>query len=389
MKAIHLYSECYFRGMGYIDNNIIYSKLKRTRYYLHYLQQSAHIIDKCTSTNGNTVGEKVSILMKCSMKEMDKVWRDKHNNPGRHIQQRAIKTCTQRNNVSFLKLEEYFKILPANGQMIQVISESYLLELNFLNSEDYIDAASKCDYQLQLYSKCYLTELGYIDRTARIQYDNIKNISAPDISFKQYSNWADLCKKEVADTITETPHKFSKCFLFNIHKLHTNMNSNLTHTEGRQATETSAKRYSHPIQNFGDCSRVLGYRGLRDILFSQCYLRGIACLRSNNTILYEKVKEFTPPGVSRNVYSDSVDFCKTTKVRGTTDASYAFLRCPQSYAYTRTTRKSVQQNFSPQPKSQSTSQPRSRNKTDEEDDNEQEKQPKGKNLWMLILESLK
>ncbi|KAF5295125.1 hypothetical protein FQA39_LY13276 [Lamprigera yunnana] len=121
-----------------------------------------------------------------------------------------------------------------------------------------------------------------------------------------------------------------------------------------------------------------GYRGLRDILFSQCYLRGTACLRSNNTILYEKVKEFTPPGVSRNVYSDSVDFCKTTKVRGTTDASYAFLRCPQNYAYTRTTRKPVERNFSPQPKSQSTSQPRSRNKTDEEDDNEQEKQPKGK-----------
>ncbi|KAF5287623.1 hypothetical protein FQA39_LY15826 [Lamprigera yunnana] len=330
VENVNLFSECYFRGMGYIDKkgNILYSKLKNVRYLLFSLEKSGHIIDRCTTTNGDTVGEKVSILMECVVKEMYKVWIVVYNNQRKLTQQWAIKTCAERNNLPILKLEEYFKILPANGQMIQIISECYLLEQNYLSDEgnlisnkfknrhtlpadpkpfflavdqcnsergttvaetsykllnclfnrtkiqqeqelenhqramvvcarkyqlpihnlhDYIDATSKCDYQLKLYSKCYLTELGYVDNTGKILYDHIKNISTPDISLEQYSNFVTLCKNEQGDNITETSYKFLKCFLFNIHKVHS---SHLTHTKGQQRRDKNQRQIEHVQQKF-------------------------------------------------------------------------------------------------------------------------------------------
>ncbi|KAF5287620.1 hypothetical protein FQA39_LY15823 [Lamprigera yunnana] len=677
MKDSYLYSECYFRGMGYIDNNgsIIYSNLKKTHYYLYSLQQSGDIIDQCSPTNENTVGEKVSILMKCTLKTMMNTWQFYYNYYRIPRQQWAIRICAKRNNLPVFKLEEYFKILPANGQMIQMISECYLLELNYLNIkgnlllyqfknrhtirfprvsfntlidqcssyrgttvaetsykflnclfnetkleqqqqleiqqcaivvcgkkyqlpirnlQDYIDVASKYDYQLQLYSKCYLTELEYIDRTGRIQYDHIKNIRTPYIFRKQYSNFVDLCKNDEDDNINKTSHKFVKCFLFNIYKVYTKTSSNLSHTQGHQGTDPDqrqieyvqqqlekkhvqldqfrqlvkqheeaidllqyqlsqlqrlpkatkeqyklleqqdqlqtdferklqeqkekfqhtlqqiqknnqqlqqqlqkneaqyesfeqilhkqqniqfkklgqaliarspkvklfsecylrelgyldktgailyekvkktsvdsisteqyseivgicksllknqvaeipykfsrcvllsinkiyekqqldlqlrpeqkqlahlkicAERYNLEIRNFQNYSRMFDQRGLRELLFSECYLRGIACLNRNNTIIYEKVKMFTPPGVSHKVYSNFVEFCKGAKAQGTVDLSYTFLKCLQNCTHSRTITEAVKKN--------STQQTTSHNKTDEEVDKEQEKQPQG------------
>ncbi|KAF5287625.1 hypothetical protein FQA39_LY15828 [Lamprigera yunnana] len=703
VENVDLLSECYFRGMGYIDKkqNIIYSKLKNTRYYMNSLQQSGDLIDRCTPTNGNTVGEKVSILMECVLKEMYKFLNDIHNKPKKPKEQRTIQTCAVRSNLPTLQLEKYFSILTANSQTIQIFSECYLLEQGYLdnrgnllpeifkywhtsrstivpfsilidqcksekgttvaetsykflnclfnqtkvqqqeelgkqqratvvcarkyklpirNLQDYIRAASKYNDQLQLYSKCYLTKLGYVNITVKILYDHIKKISTPYISLEQYSTFVDVCKNELGDNIIEMSHKFLTCFLFNIHKMHTKIRSNLSHTEEYEGMDTDqrqiehvqqqfekrhmqfdefrqlvkqhaetiellqyrlsqlqvlpkinkeqpelleqqdqlqtdfkqqfqkqkgkfqqilqqikkqqfqqqmqedqeqheslqeilskqqneelkmlhqakkcqialkicsatsnfliqtvhdynnaiiagrpevksfsecylrelayldntgtilyekvkketvdsisveeyseivgicqsvvenegvensykfskcvllsinkiyqqqqldlqqhpqqkllvllktcAGRYNLPIQNFPACTRVLGHHLLRNILFSQCYLRGIACLSSNNSIIFEKVKKFTPPGVSRETYSNFVDFCKSAKAPGTIDISFAFLRCLQNYMYPQTSPKPVKQNTSPRPISQ--------NKTDEEEDKEEEKQPKGK-----------
>ncbi|KAF5287619.1 hypothetical protein FQA39_LY15822 [Lamprigera yunnana] len=480
-KDVHVISECFFRKLGNIENSgkIIFANLKKIRLYSFTMHNTRLLVDRCSKlTGGNIIGEKVSIFMKCVLAFAYKIWSWRYETLR---QKYVIKICAERNNLSNLALEGYFKILPKNRQQIQVFSECYLLEhgclgrdgsllpkvfkrrypfdwtyvqfqilidqcssvsgsntaetsYKFLNClfnqskpqsnvgkvytgnnngslaqteiqdqeetnqqsgkhqhalkicsaagnfsissiNDYNKAVMTDNQQIKLFSECYFRELGYLNGSGTILYEEVKKATLHSIPTEQYSVIVDKCKSLNQTESAEEPYKFSKCVV--------QLQSEQKHIVYLKAC---ANRYNLKIQNFKDYTKVLTKPGLRESLLSECYLRSTGYLNNSNTIIYEKVKIFTPRGVLRDKYANFVDFCKNATAQYAIDVSYAFLKCLQGYVYPWTpplTKKipskgiqQVKKKSSPTPLPQKRQQA-SKVNTDEEDDKEEEKQPKG------------
>ncbi|KAF5287622.1 hypothetical protein FQA39_LY15825 [Lamprigera yunnana] len=316
-KDVHVISECFFRKLGNIDKSgkIIFSNLKKIRERKFTLQNTRLLVERCSMlTGGNTIGKKVSILMKCMLAFIYKIWNITSETSR---QKYVIKICAERNNLSNLEVSEYFKVSSENKQ------------------------------QTQGFSECYLLEHGCLGRDGSLLPKVFKRRHPFQSSYVEFHILIDQCSSVKGKSTAQTSYKFLNCLFnpskpqSNVHKVYTvNSNDSLLQTEiqNEEGTNQQLGKQQHAlkicsaavnlsISTINDYNKALMTENHQIKLFVECYFCALGYLNGSGTILYEKVKKATSDSIQTNQYSVIIDKCKSLNTKEGEGKSYKFSKC--------------------------------------------------------------
>ncbi|KAF5298849.1 hypothetical protein FQA39_LY11661 [Lamprigera yunnana] len=293
-ERIPLFSECYLRELGYLDKNgsILYEEVKRSPFVSIPSEDFSSFVDYCRNATGKNVIETSHMFSKCLLTKITSFLQQQK--PHYKSQKNVILFCSKKTSV------------------------------NVTNKENFVERLLSNEASMKLFSECYLRELGYLSNNGTILYNEVKKSPPFGIPIEQYSKVVDNCKTEIENNSVAESYKFTKCLLTNVTKL---LQQKPNYSRVVHALRVCSNRTNLKITNRNDFLKELTAGTIQVKLFCECYLRELGVINSNESILYNVVKNVRPPEINYQKYSSIVDNCKNEKGKNITQISYTFLNC--------------------------------------------------------------
>ncbi|KAF5293214.1 hypothetical protein FQA39_LY13682 [Lamprigera yunnana] len=276
-EQMHNFSECVLRTMGHIDSKgeILYEEIKKISVPGRSPSDFSSAVNECRNERGNSTAETSYKFLKCVFT----------NTAGGKFHQ-AVKMCLEKSKLTFKDHDSYVKAFMDGGE------------------------------QMHNFSECVLRTMGHLDSKGEILYEEVKKISVPDRSPRDFSNAINECKSERGNSTAETSYKFLKCVF-------TNTAGGKFHQAVKMCLEKSKltfKDHDSYVKAFMDGGEQMHN-------FSECVLRTMGHIDSKGEILYEEVKKISVPDRSPSDFSNAINECKSERGTSTAETSYKFLKC--------------------------------------------------------------
>ncbi|KAF5293203.1 hypothetical protein FQA39_LY13671 [Lamprigera yunnana] len=310
-QQVKSFSMCYLREMGYLDKNgeILYEDVKKIPFSGISATAYFNLVDQCKGKKGNSTTETSYKFSHCLLSKVNKTLNGLKSQIQQQQEQQAqkqldaLRICSKRHNIKIKNYVDYLKELSVGGTTIQSFSE------------------------------CFLRQLGCLNSSGEILYDEVKKLPIPGFTAAQYYNFVDQCSDEKGNNTTETCYKFSYCLLFTANQTLNELNQQilLQQQQHNQKQINALKACSEinniKIKNLNEYYKALSVGGSQIKIFSECYLRKLGYLSSNDEILYEEIKKNVYPGISANQYYHIVEKCRMKKENITAETSYKLSYC--------------------------------------------------------------